>query len=76
MMVLVLLKTLRSIFSVQHHPQNNGGTEDGIIGRLSHFYYFGISNSWRAAPALYLEQMIPSDCINCSEIRLNESPQR
>lgn len=48
--------------------------EEGLWSDLSHFYYLGIGNSWRAAQ--YLEQTIPSDCINCSEIRLNESTQR
>lgn len=29
-----------------------------------------------SSTAQYLEQTIPSDCINCSEIRLNESTER
>lgn len=39
-------------FWAKHHSKNNGGTEEGLWADLSHFYYLGISNSWRAAPQL------------------------
>lgn len=51
--MLMLLRILRrSHFLAKHHSKNNGATEQGLWADLSHFYYLGISNSWRAAPQL------------------------
>ena len=51
--MLMLLRILRrSHVLAWHQSKNNGGTAEGLWVDLSHFYYLGISNSWRAAPQL------------------------
>lgn len=76
--MLMLLRILRrSHFLAKHHSKNNGATEQGLWADLSHFLLpWDKQQLESSSTAQYLEQTIPSDCINCSEIRLDESTQR